>query len=53
MLKSVNPEGEPAGPCPHKHTGVKADVSGFVSRANCVRQARELWSRSNKVWNKA
>jgi len=32
MLMSVNPKGEPAGPCPLKHTGVKADISGFASR---------------------
>ncbi len=31
-LLSVNPKGEPLGPCPLKHTSVKAEISGFLSR---------------------
>ncbi len=31
-LLSVNPKGEPLGPCPLKHTAVKAEISGFLSR---------------------
>jgi hypothetical protein len=38
MLMSVNPKGEPAGPCQLKHTDVKADISGFVSHANVTQE---------------
>ncbi|HXQ39301.1 MAG TPA: hypothetical protein VN843_35200, partial [Anaerolineales bacterium] len=31
-LEAFNQNGEPAGECPLKHTEVKAQVSGFLSR---------------------
>ncbi len=33
-LRILNPNGEPRGVCPLKHTDVKAEVSGFISRVN-------------------
>src|SRR5258708_29692148 len=38
MLMSINPKGEPAGPCPLKHTSVKADISGFLSRVTVTQE---------------
>lgn len=38
MLMSINPKGEPAGPCPLKHTGVQADISGFISRVTVTQE---------------
>jgi Ca-activated chloride channel family protein len=37
-LMSVNPRGEPLGPCPLKHTDVKAEISGFLSRVNVTQE---------------
>src|SRR5690242_8145779 len=31
-LNIINPRGEPQGPCPLRHTGVKAEISGFLGR---------------------
>ena len=33
-LEAFKPDGEPAGPCPLKHTDVQVEVSGFVARVN-------------------
>jgi Ca-activated chloride channel family protein len=38
MLMSINPKGEPAGPCPLKHTDVKAEISGFFSRVTVTQE---------------
>ena len=38
MLMSINPKGEPAGPCPLKHTDVKAEISGFLSRVTVTQE---------------
>src|SRR6476661_5235189 len=38
MLMSIDPKGEPAGPCPLKHTDVKADISGFLSRVTLTQE---------------
>src|SRR4051812_23834459 len=38
MLMSVKSNGEPAGPCPLKHTDVKADISGFISRVTVTQE---------------
>src|SRR4051794_34917009 len=38
MLMSISPKGEPAGPCPLKHTDVKADISGFISRVTVTQE---------------
>src|SRR2546426_8357682 len=38
MLMSINPKGEPAGSCPLKHTDVKADISGFLSRVTVTQE---------------
>ena len=38
MLLRINPNGEPAGPCPLKHTDVKADISGFISRVTVTQE---------------
>ncbi|HTM49492.1 MAG TPA: VIT and VWA domain-containing protein [Bryobacteraceae bacterium] len=40
MLMSINPKGEPAGPCPLEHTGVKAEISGFLSRVTVTQEFR-------------
>src|SRR5215471_10965234 len=38
MLLRIGPNGEPAGPCPLKHTDVKADISGFISRVTVTQE---------------
>ncbi len=38
MLMSINPKGEPVGPCPLKHTDVKAEISGFLSRVTVTQE---------------
>jgi Ca-activated chloride channel family protein len=37
-LLAVDSEGKPAGPCPLKHTEVKAEVSGFISRVRVTQE---------------
>ncbi len=37
-LMSVNPRGEPVGPCPLKHTAVKAEISGFLTRVSVTQE---------------
>src|SRR5437868_5673166 len=37
-LMAVDPSGKAAGECPLKHTDVKAEVSGFISRVNVMRE---------------
>ncbi len=38
MLLRIGPKGEPAGPCPLKHTDVKAEISGFISRVTVTQE---------------
>ena len=37
-LMSVNPRGEPMGPCPLKHTDVKAEISGFLTGVSVTQE---------------
>ena len=38
QLLAVDAKGQPAGPCPLKHTNVKAEISGFVARVTVTQQ---------------
>jgi Ca-activated chloride channel family protein len=38
QLLAVNAKGQLAGPCPLKHTDVKAEISGFISRVTVTQQ---------------
>ncbi len=37
-LQAIKQSGKPAGECPLKHTSVKAEVSGFLSRVTVTQQ---------------
>jgi hypothetical protein len=37
-LQALTPDGKPAGDCPLKHTAVKAEVSGFLSRVTVTQE---------------
>lgn len=37
-LSAISPSGKPLGKCPLKHTDVKAEISGFVSRVKVIQQ---------------
>ncbi len=37
-LMSVKSDGEPVGPCPLKHTDVKAEIAGFLSRVTVTQE---------------
>src|SRR2546423_11021126 len=37
-LMAFDPTGKPAGECPLRHTEVKAEVSGFISRVNVTQE---------------
>lgn len=37
-LRAVSPAGKPTGDCPLKHTTVKAEVSGFISRVTVTQE---------------
>src|SRR5215831_14221374 len=38
QLLAVNGQGQNAGPCPLKHTDVKAEISGFIARVTVTQQ---------------
>src|SRR5262245_40720153 len=38
LLQGFNSRGEPAGLCPLKHTDVKAEISGFISRVTVTQE---------------
>src|SRR5436190_12463000 len=38
QLLAVDAKGQPAGPCPLKHTDVKAEISGFIARVTVTQQ---------------
>jgi len=48
MLMSITPQGEPAGPCPLKHTDVKADISGFISRVTVTQEFENPYKEKSK-----
>src|SRR5712691_9114667 len=37
-LKVLDPSGKPKAQCPLKHTDVKAEISGFLSRVNVTQE---------------
>jgi Ca-activated chloride channel family protein len=37
-LQAVDAKGQPAGPCPLKHTDVKTEISGFIARVTVTQQ---------------
>jgi Ca-activated chloride channel family protein len=37
-LQVLDPNGKPKGPCPLKHTDVKAEISGFISRVTVTQE---------------
>jgi len=43
-LLAVDAKGQPAGPCPLKHTDVKAEVSGFIARVTVTQQFQNPFS---------
>ena len=43
-LQAINQSGKPAGECPLKHTSVKAEVSGFLSRVTVTQQFQNPFS---------
>lgn len=43
-LQAVAPDGTPAGECPLKHTSVKAEVSGFLSRVTVTQEFENPYS---------
>ena len=45
---SINPKGEPAGPCPLKHTDVKAEISGFLSRVTVTQEFENPYRKRSK-----
>src|SRR5687768_13970304 len=46
-LRAIDASGHPAGECPLKHTSVKAEVSGFISRVTVTQDFENPFS--NKV----
>lgn len=43
-LARLDSKGEPQGPCPLKHTSVKAEITGFIARVNVTQQFENPYS---------
>ncbi|HYW71674.1 MAG TPA: VIT domain-containing protein, partial [Pyrinomonadaceae bacterium] len=43
-LQAVDAKGQPAGPCPLKHTDVKTEISGFIARVTVTQQFENPFS---------
>ncbi|MBM3749416.1 MAG: hypothetical protein FJW34_26960, partial [Acidobacteria bacterium] len=44
-LTSLDAQGKPAGACPLKHTGVKAEITGFLARVTVIQEFENPFPR--------